>query len=196
MFDAGLLNAVLFLPLLAALAFASKPVVRVLANQLFGMPFGSRLMVGGFMLNDQLTDFSPLPMRNGQKIANRPEPGKRPRSSMSPTIVTDAAGNLVLAVGSPGGSSIIGYVTKTLIGALDWNMTMQDAISLPNFVNRNRTTELEKETSLEQIAPALRALGHKLVIHPRTSGLHGIRVRPNGLEGGAGPRREGVALGD
>jgi gamma-glutamyltranspeptidase / glutathione hydrolase len=161
-----------------------------------GMPFGSRLMVGGFMLNDQLTDFSSRPERNGQKIANRPGPGKRPRSSMSPTIVTDATGNLVLTIGSPGGSSIIGYVTKTLIGALDWKLTMQDAISLPNFVNRNRKTELEKGTSLEQIAPALRALGHQIHIRPRTSGLHGIRVRPGGLEGGADPRREGIALGD
>jgi gamma-glutamyltranspeptidase/glutathione hydrolase len=161
-----------------------------------GMPFGSRLMVGGFMLNDQLTDFSSRPERNGQKIANRPGPGKRPRSSMSPTIVTDATGNLVLTIGSPGGSSIIGYVTKTLIGALDWKLTMQEAISLPNFVNRNRKTELEKGTSLEQIAPALRALGHQIHIRPRTSGLHGIRVHPGGLEGGADPRREGVALGD
>jgi gamma-glutamyltranspeptidase / glutathione hydrolase len=161
-----------------------------------GMPFGSRLMVGGFMLNDQLTDFSPRPEHNGQKIANRPGPGKRPRSSMSPTIVTDATGNLVLTIGSPGGSSIIGYVTKTLIGALDWKLTIQEAISLPNFINRNRKTELEKGTSLEQVAPALRALGHEIRIQPRTSGLHGIRVRPGGLEGGADPRREGVALGD
>jgi gamma-glutamyltranspeptidase/glutathione hydrolase len=161
-----------------------------------GMPFGSRLMVGGFMLNDQLTDFSPRPERNGQKIANRPGPGKRPRSSMSPTIVTDATGNLVLTIGSPGGSSIIGYVTKTLIGVLDWKLTMQEALSLPNFTNRNRKTELEQGTSLEQIAPELRALGHQINIRPRTSGLHGIRVRPGGLEGGADPRREGLALGD
>ena len=161
-----------------------------------GTPFGSRLMAGGFMLNSQLTDFSPVPSRDGRKIANRAQPGKRPRSSMSPTIVTDAMGKLVLTTGSPGGSSIIGYVTKTLIGTLDWDLSMQDAISLPNFINRNRETEMEKGTALEDIAPALRTLGHEIRIRPRTSGLHGIRVRPQGLEGGADPRREGVALGD
>jgi len=169
-----------------------------------GMPFGSRLMVRGFMLNDELTDFSPVPERDGQKIANRPGPGKRPRSSMSPTIVTDTTGKLIMAVGSPGGSSIIGYVTKSLIASLDWNMSMQEAISLPNFLNRNRRTELERGTALEDLVPALKALGHNPRIRPRTSGLHGVRVLNNGpeggldrvLDGGADPRREGVALGD
>jgi len=161
-----------------------------------GMPFGSRLMVRGFMLNDELTDFSAVPRRHGQPIANRPGPLKRPRSSMSPTIVTDKQGRLVMTLGSPGGSSIIGYVVKTLIGVLDWNLSMQDAISLPNHTNKNSSTELEKGSLLEKIAPALERLGHKVRIRRKTSGLHGIRVLPAGLEGGADPRREGQAIGD
>jgi gamma-glutamyltranspeptidase/glutathione hydrolase len=115
---------------------------------------------------------------------------------MSPTIVTDEAGRLVLVIGSPGGSSIIAYVSKALIGALDWNLPMQDAIALPNHVNRNGPTALEKGTPLEEIGPALEALGHEVKVRPMTSGLHGIRVHPNGLEGGFDPRREGVAIGD
>ena len=161
-----------------------------------GTAFGSRIMVRGFMLNDELTDFASVPRINGRPKANRAEPGKRPRSSMSPTIVTDRDGKLVMAVGSPGGSSIIGYVTKALIASLDWKMTMQDAIALPNFLNKNRKTELEKGTALEQIAPALKQLGHQIQIRRKTSGLHGIRVRPSGYEGGADPRREGISRGD
>ena len=115
---------------------------------------------------------------------------------MSPTIVTDQDGKLVMAIGSPGGSSIIGYVLKTLIAGLDWKMTMQDAIALPNFLNKNRKTELEKGTALEALAPALRKLGHQIRSRRKTSGLHGIRVRPGGYEGGADPRREGIARGD
>jgi len=161
-----------------------------------GMPFGSRLMVRGFMLNDELTDFAAIPVRNGLRVANRPGPLKRPRSSMSPTIVTDRQGRLVLTVGSPGGSNIIGYVVKTLIAALDWNLSMQDAIALPNFVNKNGPTSVEKGTRLENIAPVLEKLGHEVRIRAMTSGLHGIRVVPGGLEGGADPRREGVAIGD
>ena len=161
-----------------------------------GTAFGSRLMVRGFMLNDELTDFSPFPNLNGKLVANRVEPGKRPRSSMAPTIITAKDGKLVMTIGSPGGSSIIGYVTKTIIAALDWNMTMQNAIALPNFVNKNRKTELEKGSNLEKIAPKLRRMGHKIKIRNKTSGLHGIRVRPNGYEGGADPRREGLAIGE
>ncbi len=161
-----------------------------------GMPFGSRLMVRGFMLNDELTDFSAMPQRDGQPVANRPGPRKRPRSSMAPTIVTDEAGRLVFVIGSPGGSNIIGYVTKALIGVLDWDMDVQDALALPNFVNRNGPTDLEQGTELEQIGPVLEALGHTVRVQPKTSGLHGIRVRGSGLEGGADPRREGVAIGD
>jgi gamma-glutamyltranspeptidase / glutathione hydrolase len=161
-----------------------------------GTPFGSRIMVGGFMLNDELTDFAAEPVKDGRRVANRPGPRKRPRSSMSPTIVTDRDGRLVMSVGSPGGSSIIGYVTKTLIGALDWKLSMQEAIALPNHVNKNIRTELEQGTALERIKPGLIGLGHEIRVRPKTSGLHGIIVRPNGLDGGADPRREGVAIGD
>ncbi|NKB19118.1 MAG: gamma-glutamyltransferase [Alphaproteobacteria bacterium] len=161
-----------------------------------GTAFGSRIMVRGFVLNDELTDFASVPRVNGHPKANRAEPGKRPRSSMSPTIVTDKDGKLVMAVGSPGGSSIIGYVLKALIAGLDWKMTMQDAIALPNFLNKNRKTELEKGTKLEALAPSLEKLGHQIRIRTKTSGLHGIRVRSGGYEGGADPRREGVAHGD
>ncbi|MBT3916111.1 MAG: gamma-glutamyltransferase [Rhodospirillaceae bacterium] len=159
--------------------------------------FGSRLMVRGFLLNNQLTDFSFVPVVNGKAIANRVQPKKRPRSSMSPTLVVDGSGKLVMAVGSPGGSRIIGYVAKTLIAALDWKMGIQAAIELPHFVNRNGSTDLEKGSNLEVLKPALEKLGHKVRIRKLTSGLHGIfKAKDGKLYGGADPRREGVALGD
>ena len=158
--------------------------------------FGSRLMTHGFLLNNQLTDFSFQPERDGVAIANRVEPGKRPRSSMAPTIVTDGDGRLVMAVGSPGGSRIIGYVAKTLVGVIDWKLGMQAAIDLPHVVNRNGRTELEADTPIAALKPALEALGHEVGVGGLNSGLHGILVTPHGLDGGADPRREGVALGD
>lgn len=159
--------------------------------------FGSRLMVRGFLLNNQLTDFSSRPTVNGRPVANRMEPGKRPRSSMSPVLVFDRNGTLVMTVGSPGGSRIPSYVVKTLIAALDWNMPMQQAIDLPNFVNRNRgPTQLEKSPRADSLKTALERLGHTVRIGGLQSGLHGIRITPAGLDGGADPRREGVALGD
>lgn len=158
--------------------------------------FGSRLMVRGFLLNNQLTDFSWTPERNGKPVANAVAPGKRPRSSMAPTLVFDAEGNFKLAIGSPGGSSIIGYVTKTLIANLDWGMNVQDAIDVPHIVNRNGDTQLEEDTAAEAMAAGLEALGHKIDIRKMVSGLQGIAVTPEGYEGGADPRREGVALGD
>lgn len=158
--------------------------------------FGSRLMSGGFLLNNQLTDFSFRPEVNGAPVANRAEAGKRPRSSMAPTLVFDGSGRLVMAVGSPGGSRIIGYVAKTLIAALDWNLSMDEAIDAPNFVNRNGATDLEAGTGLEALKPALEAMGHEVRLMSRASGLHGIRVTDRGLDGGADRRREGVALGD
>jgi len=158
--------------------------------------FGARLMVHGFLLNNQLTDFSFRAQANGRPIVNRVEPGKRPRSSMSPTLVFDGKGRLVMTVGSPGGSRIIGYVVETVIGVLDWGLDMQAAISLPRHVNRNGATELEADTPLAATVDALRAKGHQVKLRPMISGLHGIRVTPQGLDGGADPRREGVALGD
>lgn len=154
--------------------------------------FGAHEMAAGFLLNNQLTDFSFLPTDGDALVANRVEPGKRPRSSMSPTIILDANGHLVAAIGSPGGSRIIGYVAKTVIALLDWDMPMDEAVALPHFVNRNGRTDLEEGTSLEALAPELETLGHEVRAVRMTSGLHGIRVRPDGLEGGADPRREGV----
>jgi len=159
-------------------------------------PFGSHLMVRGFLLNNQLTDFSFVPDRGGAPVANAVEAGKRPRSSMAPMLVFDGTGRVVEAVGSPGGSRIIGYVAKTLIATLDWNMDIQAAIELPNFVNRNGRTELEKGTPIEALAPALTALGHEVAIVEMTSGLNGVMADANGLAGGADPRRDGVAVGD
>ncbi|MDA0239147.1 MAG: gamma-glutamyltransferase [Proteobacteria bacterium] len=158
--------------------------------------FGSLVMASGFMLNNQLTDFSFRERRNERLVANRVEPGKRPRSSMSPTFVLDAGGKLVLAIGSPGGSRIIGYVTKAIIGVLDWKLDVQEAISLPNFTNRNGGTDLEANTGLTRLWSALESRGHGVGVVQMTSGLHGIRVYKDRLEGGADPRREGIAVGD
>jgi gamma-glutamyltranspeptidase/glutathione hydrolase len=159
--------------------------------------FGSRLMVGGFLLNNQLTDFSFSPTVNSKPIANRVEPNKRPRSSMSPMLVVDSSAKLVMVIGSPGGSRIIGYVAKTIIAALDWKKGIQSAINMPHFVNRNGTTDLEQGSVLEALKPSLEKLGHKVRLRKLTSGLHGILIDKNGiLYGGADPRREGVAIGD
>lgn len=158
--------------------------------------FGSRLMAGGFLLNNELTDFSFRPEAEGRPVANRVEAGKRPRSSMSPMLVLDAEGRLVLAVGSPGGSRIIGYVLRAMLGVLDWGLDPQAAVSLPHAVNRNGKTDLEEGTSVAAHKAALEALGHEVNVRTMTSGLHAIKVTPDGLEGGADPRREGVALGD
>jgi gamma-glutamyltranspeptidase/glutathione hydrolase len=163
--------------------------------------FGSRQMVDGFILNNQLTDFSFDSRDANGPIANRVEAGKRPRSAMSPTIVFDKkTGKLVLAVGSPGGPAIINYVAKVLVGTLDWNLDVQQAIALPNFGSRNGPTELEAGRFPAAEVEALKARGHQVRQTEQNSGLHGIeRMTIHGVPlwfGGADPRREGVAKGD
>jgi gamma-glutamyltranspeptidase / glutathione hydrolase len=164
--------------------------------------FGARIMVRGFLLNNELTDFSFAPLIDGKPVANRVEPGKRPRSSMAPTLVFDrSTGELVATLGSPGGSQIIGYVAKTLVGITDWNLDISQAIALPNFGSRNGPTEVEKGRISAAVIDGLKARGHDVREIDMASGLQGIvRVRlPDGRRGwagGADPRREGVALGD
>ncbi len=159
--------------------------------------FGARLMTaGGFLLNNELTDFSFAPEEEGKPVANRVEAGKRPRSSMAPTLVFDAFGRLYAVVGSPGGSQIIGYVAKTLVALLDWKMDPQRAVDLANFGSRNGPTELEKGTEAEPWKAALEAKGHEVRLIDMTSGIQAIVKTPEGFVGGADGRREGVAIGD
>ena len=157
--------------------------------------FGSVLMVDGFMLNNQLTDFSLAPEIDGKKVANRLEPLKQPRSSMTPTFVFDEKNHLIMAIGSPGGPRIIQYVLKAIVGHLDWGLNVQDAISLPNHVVLNDRVELEDRTSLVKLKKPLEHLGHKVVVVDITSGLHGITMENGKFEGGADPRRSGAAVG-
>ena len=153
--------------------------------------FGSRIMVRGFLLNNQLTDFDFVP--DG---ANRVAPGKRPRSSMAPSVVFSSDGRLRLAIGSPGGPMIISYVAKALVGVLDWKLSLQAATELPNFGVRNGpATLLEQRTPYARLGSALEQRGHRVEITPLTSGLHGIERVPGGWRGAADPRREGVAKG-
>lgn len=159
--------------------------------------FGSRLMTkGGFLLNNELTDFSFAPEEEGKPVANRVEPGKRPRSSMAPTLVFDAFGRLYAVTGSPGGSQIIPYVAKTLVALLDWKMDPQRAVDFPNFGSRNGPTELEAGTEAEGWKAALEAKGHQVRLVDMNSGIQAIVKTPEGYLGGADGRREGVAIGD
>lgn len=157
--------------------------------------FGSKIFVHGFLLNNEMTDFSSsYKDPEGRPVANRIEPGKRPRSSMSPMIVF-RSGQPWLALGSPGGSAIINYVAKTLVGVIDGGLDIQSAIDLPNMGSRNKATELERGTSLEALIPGLRAMGHEVKLEAFPSGVQGIMMQPGELEGGADPRREGLAIG-
>lgn len=159
--------------------------------------FGSRIMTrSGFLLNNELTDFNFAPVEEGKPVANRVEPGKRPRSSMAPTIVLDGSGKLYAVVGSPGGSQIIPYVAKTLVGLLDWKLDPQVAVDLPNFGSRNGPTEIEAGTEAEGWKAALEAKGHEVKAIEMNSGIQAIVVGPSGLTGGADSRREGVAIGN
>lgn len=157
--------------------------------------FGSALMVQGFILNNQLTDFSLAPKREGKLVANRVQPGKRPRSSMAPMMVFNKDDSLRLVVGSPGGSRIINYVAHTIIGVLDWQLNIQQAINLPHMTNRNYVTTLEQGTKISQLKSALEIKGHQVKVRALNSGLHAIELKGNVLMGGADPRREGVVLG-
>lgn len=157
------------------------------------VPFGSRIMVAGFLLNSQLTDFDFDPFLDHTNAANAVAPGKRPRSSMAPFIVLDAQGQVRLAVGSRGGSRIIGYVTKTIIGVLDWGLSLEEAMALPNLISRGNFLELEANTSLSDLAEPLRELGHSVTIRPLESGVHGIEQRNGRWYGAADPRMGGTA---
>jgi len=163
--------------------------------------FGARQMVGGFLLNNQLTDFSWDAVDENGPVANRVQPGKRPRSSMAPTMVFERqGGKLVLATGSPGGSTIINYVAKVLVGTLDWKLNVQQAISLPNFGSRNGPTEMEAGRFASEVVEMLKARGHDVRLFEMNSGLQGLqRMSQDGKEywfGGADPRREGIVRGE
>jgi gamma-glutamyltranspeptidase/glutathione hydrolase len=158
--------------------------------------FGNRTMVHGFLLNNELTDFSWFPVRAGVPVANRAEGGKRPRSSMSPTMVFDRDGRLVLVVGSPGGQMIINFVARTLVAILDWEVPPQAALALPNFGSRNGPTEIEHGAAGDALAKPLAAMGHAIRRGDMTSGVHLILRTPDGWLGAADPRREGLAVGD
>lgn len=158
--------------------------------------FGASRMAGGFLLNNELTDFALTPEVNGKPVANAPAAGKRPRSSMSPTLVFDEAGDLFMVTGSPGGNSIVAYVAKTLVGVLEWGLSAPEAVSLPNIIARGDSVGVEIDVEGgPEAAEALRLLGYKVDERSgENSGLHVIVVRETGLEGAADPRREGVAL--
>lgn len=167
--------------------------------------FGSRIMSdggtglpGGFMLNNELTDFSLNPVdESGKLIANRVEPGKRPRSSMAPTLIFDKnTGEFLASLGSPGGTSIIHYTAKTIAGMYEWDLNAQEAINLPNFGNYNSPSVLEEGRFPPEIIDILEELGHEIIIRPMTSGIQAIQKTENGYFGGADPRREGTVMGE
>lgn len=160
--------------------------------------FGSGRMVGGFFLNNQLTDFSWTPVeKDGVPAANAVAANKRPRSSMAPAVVLDRQGRFVAGVGSPGGTSILGYNLKGLVAILDWKMPVKEALALPNLVARGSVYGTELDKMPPAVVEGLAAKGVKLIngAGAEGSGLHAIKATPNGLEGGADPRREGVAIG-
>ena len=157
--------------------------------------FGSLLMSNGFLLNNELTDFSFVSRKDGAPVANRVQGGKRPRSSMAPTIVL-RDGRPMLLLGSPGGSRIINYVAANLMRILDWDMTPQEAVDAGHIVNRNGASELEAGSAAETLAPALRALGHEISVRDLNSGLHAILIDGDTMLGAADRRREGVVLSE
>jgi gamma-glutamyltranspeptidase / glutathione hydrolase len=162
--------------------------------------FGSQLMVGGFILNNQLTDFDYVPEVAGKPVANRIEGGKRPLSSMAPTMLLDDQGRLRLVVGSPGGTRIIGFVAQSIVGVVDWQLDAQAAVAAPHFLAEEGSLELEEGTAVVEQRARLESLGHTVAVRNMNSGLHAITVdyteQGRILTGGVDPRREGVALGD
>jgi gamma-glutamyltranspeptidase/glutathione hydrolase len=158
--------------------------------------FGAQISAGGFLLNNELTDFSFEPIIDGKPVANAPAPGKRPLSAMSPVIIFAPDGKFFAALGSPGGRQIIGYVAQAVVNLIDGQLSMQATAAAPRHVNMDGPTLIEKGTPLEMFTPALTAMGHRVRAIPFDSGVNGIRRVEGGYEGGADPRREGVALGD
>ena len=158
--------------------------------------FGSKVMVGGFILNNELTDFSFEPEIEGKPVANAVAAGKRPLSAMSPVIIYGPDGKFFAAIGSPGGRTIICYVAQAVVALIDGETTMQEAVALPHHVNTNGATNLEKGTPVEQFGAQLTAMGDAVRVGQEPSGLNGIRRVDGGYEGGSDPRRDGVAIGD
>jgi gamma-glutamyltranspeptidase/glutathione hydrolase len=154
--------------------------------------WGSGLTVGGYFLNNELTDFSFAPERNGAPVANRVEPGKRPMSSMSPTIVYGPDGRVRIAIGAAGGPTIIAQVAKALIGVLDWNLSAQDAIALPQLMGWGNRVTVERGTWLEAMVPQLQAMGHEIVIVAPGYKANAIERVDGRWVGAADPRSEGT----
>jgi gamma-glutamyltranspeptidase/glutathione hydrolase len=157
--------------------------------------FGSGLFTSGFLLNNELTDFSFRPQKNGRPVANRVEPRKRPRSSMAPTIIYGPDGSLKYVLGSPGGSRIISYVAQTIVGLIDFDMSPQEAVNQGRISSRNGSIDIEKETEMMAFVSALMSRGNAVKVRDLNSGIHVIKVEPDHLMGGADPRREGIARG-
>ena len=156
--------------------------------------FGSGIIVDGFILNNQLTDFAFKPEQNGKPVANAVASKKRPRSSMSPTMIFNKDGSLYAVLGSPGGSSIIAYVTKVIIGLIDWNMSLQEVINSPNFMHKN--TKAVLEGGQNELHGKLVTMGHDVSFKKATSGVNAILITNDGsMVGASDPRREGIALG-
>ena len=162
--------------------------------------FGSQLMVGGFILNNELTDFDYAPEVGGKPVANRIEGGKRPLSSMAPTMLLDEQGRIRLLVGSPGGQHIIAFVAQSVVGFVDWQLSAQEAVAAPHYLAEGGAVELEENTAAVAQRAALEALGHTVALRNLNSGLHAIAIdytrRGRVLSAGVDPRREGVARGD
>ena len=156
--------------------------------------FGSRMYVEGFMLNNQLTDFSFVPEVNGVPVANRVEGGKRPRSTMAPVIMFAPDGSPALAIGSAGGSAIMGYVLQRIVGIVDWNQDVVAAVAAPNVINRGSKIEFEPEAS--DLAEPLRKIGHPAELSELNSGISAIQFKQGRITGAADPRREGTAMGE